>query len=137
MTETNTAIRGSIETGWLCPTPNVPCDPDCGDELLRGWEICDSGGDDGCTDCNTVDIGYSCPNSNGVGGPCTVVCGNGILTSPEECDDGDTDNNDGCSSICEIETGYVCDNSPMPSQCIPDCGDDLITGTEVCDDGNT
>jgi cysteine-rich repeat protein len=32
------------------------------------------------------------------------VCGNNILETGEECDDGDTDNNDGCSSLCVTES---------------------------------
>jgi len=32
-----------------------------------------------------------------------TVCGNGVLESGEECDDGNTANNDGCSSVCKIE----------------------------------
>ena len=36
------------------------------------------------------------------------VCGNGIRTLDEECDDGNKDNNDGCSENCEFESGIVC-----------------------------
>ena len=32
-----------------------------------------------------------------------VVCGNSVIESTEECDDGNTRNNDGCSSICKLE----------------------------------
>lgn len=35
--------------------------------------------------------------------PETDVCGNGVLESGEECDDGNTFNNDGCSSVCTNE----------------------------------
>jgi cysteine-rich repeat protein len=31
-------------------------------------------------------------------------CGDGIVTAPESCDDGNIDNGDGCSSQCAIET---------------------------------
>lgn len=41
--------------------------------------------------------------------------------------------NDGCSSLCSIEVGYDC--SDTPSKCIPKCGDSLILYDE-CDDGN-
>jgi len=45
------------------------------------------------------------------------VCGNGVVESGEECDDGDTDDGDGCSSTCleEDEDGYFCEGEP--SQC--------------------
>ena len=36
--------------------------------------------------------------------PAPIVCGNGIVESGEECDDGNKVNGDGCSSSCQIET---------------------------------
>ena len=35
-------------------------------------------------------------------------CGDGVRVTGEECDDGNILNNDGCSSLCTIESGYVC-----------------------------
>ncbi len=55
-----------------------------------------------------------------------AVCGDGIVTPPEQCDDGNTDGGDGCSAICEIE-----------DQTGPVCGDSIITPPEICDDGGT
>ncbi len=65
------------------------------------------------------------------------VCGNSLVESPPEtCDDGNLTNGDGCSSICAIQTGYVC--SGEPSSCyLPVVGDGIIDSPEVCDDGNT
>ena len=37
-----------------------------------------------------------------------AVCGDNVLESPEECDDGDLVAGDGCDSACEVETGYLC-----------------------------
>jgi cysteine-rich repeat protein len=52
----------------------------------------------------------------------TQVCGDGILESPEECDDGNTKSGDGCSDGCKTEF----------------CGDGVVNNsTETCDDGNT
>jgi cysteine-rich repeat protein len=49
-------------------------------------------------------------------------CGDSIIQSPEQCDDGNTIDGDGCSAICEVE---------------PICGDGLINQeNEQCDDGN-
>jgi cysteine-rich repeat protein/parallel beta-helix repeat protein len=43
-------------------------------------------------------------DADGVGDLCDPqICGNGIIESPEECDDGNTNNWDGCSSICTDE----------------------------------
>ena len=36
------------------------------------------------------------------------VCGNGVRTLDEECDDGNKENNDGCSEDCQLESGRVC-----------------------------
>jgi cysteine-rich repeat protein len=46
-------------------------------------------------------------------------CGNGILQSGEQCDDGNTTGGDGCSATCEIE------------QEILDCGDAAASLTEL------
>ena len=37
----------------------------------------------------------------------TIVCGNGIVQTGEQCDDGNLINGDGCSSVCMIE-GMLC-----------------------------
>ncbi|MFY0565310.1 DUF4215 domain-containing protein [Archangium lansingense] len=37
-----------------------------------------------------------------------AVCGDGQRTTPEECDDGNTDSGDGCSRRCWVENGYSC-----------------------------
>ena len=36
------------------------------------------------------------------------VCGNGLRTTAEGCDDGDLSNGDGCSGNCTVESGFVC-----------------------------
>ncbi len=47
-----------------------------------------------------------------------VVCGNGLVQSGEQCDDGNLSDGDGCSASCEIEDGFGCDNEPgEPSVC--------------------
>ncbi len=38
-----------------------------------------------------------------------AICGNSLIESGEECDDGNTNNYDGCSySACTVESGYTC-----------------------------
>ncbi|CAN5226422.1 hypothetical protein BH11MYX1_BH11MYX1_07060 [soil metagenome] len=53
------------------------------------------------------------------------ACGDGVLDSGEQCDDGNTTSGDGCSSVCKIETANTCGNGTVE------------VGTEQCDDGNT
>jgi cysteine-rich repeat protein len=52
-----------------------------------------------------------------------AVCGDGAVTFPEQCDDGNNTNNDGCSATCLIENAV--------------CGDSDVEGNEECDDGDT
>ena len=46
------------------------------------------------------------------------LCGNGIVETGEECDDGGTSAGDGCSSDCLVEDGWTCGSEP--SICISD-----------------
>ena len=39
-----------------------------------------------------------------------VVCGDGIRTRQEGCDDGNLVGGDGCSAGCVVEVGYGCEN---------------------------
>ena len=62
-----------------------PIPPVCGDSVCNGAETCSS-----CSaDCGIC--------------PPTPVCGNCIIETGEECDDGNSANGDGCSSSCVIE----------------------------------
>lgn len=51
------------------------------------------------------------------------VCGNNMVESGEQCDDGNTQAGDGCSPTCQTE--------------IPVCGNGIVDLGEECDDGNT
>jgi cysteine-rich repeat protein len=44
------------------------------------------------------------------------ICGDGVVTPDENCDDGNTISGDGCSANCTIEAGFACNGSP--SVCI-------------------
>lgn len=89
--------------------------------------------------------------------PPAQVCGNAVIESPEQCDDGNTINGDGCTAQCEIESplcgngtvdpGEQCDDGNLvngdgcSSQCMtevpaPICGNSILEGGEQCDDGN-
>lgn len=50
-----------------------------------------------------------------------TTCGDGVWDFLEFCDDGDTMAGDGCNARCEIEDGYVCDDSE-PQVCVLDTG---------------
>jgi len=52
------------------------------------------------------------------------VCGNGLLETGEQCDDGANVSGDGCSANCEEEEQ-------------DECGDSTLNLGEGCDDGNT
>jgi fibro-slime domain-containing protein len=68
-------------------------------------------------------------------------CGDGIVTPPETCDDGNTISGDGCSSTCQIEpqdpdgNGWSCPQAGGPCTKTV-CGDGTLEGNEQCDDGN-
>ena len=65
------------------------------------------------------------------------LCGDGEIGRGEVCDDGNLADVDGCSSICQVEFGFECDPTSLPSICSAICGDGLIlNGFETCDDGN-
>ncbi len=100
----------------------------------------------------TADAGLARPHlgriSLGVG---EAVCGNDVVESGEECDDGNTNNGDGCNDKCQFEKcgdgvlneGEECDdgNNDNGDGCSSDCliekcGDGVLSEGEECDDGN-
>ena len=82
------------------------------------------------------------------------VCGDGIVSGDEQCDDGNTIDGDGCSKKCKIEQSYCGDGKTDPGEgcddgnnvdgdgcsatCTPEpiCGDGKLDAGEGCDDGN-
>jgi len=52
-----------------------------------------------------------------------TICGNSIVETGEQCDDGNIVSGDGCSSSCQTEG--------------PICGNSTVETGEQCDDGNT
>ena len=110
--------------------------------MLAGNEECDDGNvdaGDGCSNACTVEKGFSCANqacgSASSASSCTEVCGDGVVTNSEACDDANVDSNDGCSNECIVECGYVCVGEGAGS-CSTACGDGMVAGNEECDDGN-
>ena len=95
-----------------------------------------------------------------VGDDAEPACGDGIVQSGEQCDDGNTVPGDGCDALCqdepvpgfcgdgEIDAGEECDDgNTLPGDgcnelCedevpAPACGDGILQAGEQCDDGNT
>lgn len=44
-------------------------------------------------------------------------CGDGVLSGIEKCDDNNTKSGDGCSSLCQIESGYICSGGTNCTKC--------------------
>lgn len=143
-----------------CDGESTPTDgsmpPRDGGGDLDGGGAGDGGGDpDGGGGADAGDAG-----GGGDGG--VAVCGDRVITAPEECDDGNTAAGDGCDDTCRVETSMTCgdgnldrgageqcddgntaDGDGCSARCLieapPSCGDgmlDLADGEE-CDDGNT
>merc|ERR1711988_470411 len=65
------------------------------------------------------------------------ICGDGIVTDGEACDDLNQDNGDGCDSQCRVERGWSCAGGSAKHQSVCDrCGNGIVAGQEQCDDGN-
>jgi cysteine-rich repeat protein len=58
----------------------------------------------------------------------TLVCGDGVVTAPETCDDGNHAAGDGCSPLCAVEQCWGC--AGAPSVCAP------VANGISCSDGN-
>jgi cysteine-rich repeat protein len=50
-------------------------------------------------------------------------CGDGVVASPEECDDGNDTAGDGCSATCQVESGFTCEGTPSVCSTLPSCTD--------------
>jgi cysteine-rich repeat protein len=124
-----------LEPGWTC-VPGRGCFPTCGDGRMVGWETCDDGNThdgDGCAsnclaepcwDCSVGTCSYqSCADGGQDAGEASV-CGDGVISPGEQCDDGDLNTDQGygtCTTRCKIG---------------PFCGDGQVNGPEECDLGS-
>lgn len=79
-----------------------------------GIQICNATGT-GLEPCDCSNIGNT--GSTGTG---STSCGNGVVDSGEECDDGNNVDADGCNTSCTT----------------PTCGNGIVDLGEDCDDGN-
>ncbi len=83
---------------------------------LRGQTF--TPGVNGITDIARGGTQYTIPEDCTLGPP-PPVCGDGVVESPEECDDGNTVSGDGCSATCKIESAS--------------CGNGIVEAGEECD----
>ncbi|CAK76180.1 unnamed protein product (macronuclear) [Paramecium tetraurelia] len=98
------------------------CHSICGDLIIASDEQCDDANEipfDGCYQCKyscsfncldcmdgqciKCDDGYEIINNI-----CLDICGNGIKSEKEECDDKNLISQDGCSDECKIEINWTC-----------------------------
>ena len=59
------------------------------------------------------------------------ICGDGVITGSEECDDGNLLDGDGCQSSCAVEPDWSCTGEP--SVCALLCGNGQLDSGEECD----
>jgi cysteine-rich repeat protein len=100
----------AVESGWSCTGAPSMCSPICGDGMLVGGQMCDGANLGGrtCTSLGFTGGTLSCS------GTCTLVttactsttCGNSVIDSGEECDDGNTTAFDGCDPGCQVDAGF-------------------------------
>jgi cysteine-rich repeat protein len=125
--------------------PNAGCERDCTFscipfDAVRGDSHCDPhdpckgvghcGDNHVCSVVNPLANGADCGGGKICrGGACQApVCGDGIVTAPEECDDGVNDGSHGCDSTCH----FVCVSTDTARNCTPT---DPCQGASTCDDG--
>jgi len=154
----------------LCTSTCAIRTPLCGDGLLTPPEQCEDGNQadgDGCTSSCTLEFcGDGVVNDDGAEdceppgtASCTdactdrvPACGDGFLTAPEQCEDGNVVDGDGCTSECVVEhcgdgvvnnDGAEACEPPSTAECTDNCtfrgavcGDDYFSPPEECEDGN-
>ncbi len=93
--------NGRVESGEQCDDGNSVDTDSCRNNCT--WAYCGDG-----VVCPTCNEQCEPPNTGTCNSSCqtiTAACGNGVIESGEQCDDGNTRNGDGCSSTCQIEQG--------------------------------
>src|SRR5262245_24489491 len=112
------------------------CLPPPGEACGDGW--CSEG-----YRCVSVDLIPTCLKN---------TCGNSVVETDEECDDGNLNSDDDCLQACKLNTcgdgqvnlrTEVCDDGNgangdgCDSNCtVTACGNGVVTAGEMCDDGN-
>lgn len=130
----------------------LSCPSKCGNGVLDGDEQCDDGNaasGDGCSDSCQLECALAgtksveCGASSAPATCCdglvcnanrqcvTNVCGNGVVETGEQCDDGNTVSDDGCTD-CLVDAGYECPQAGQLCQLL--CGNAVLDEGEECDD---
>jgi len=150
----------TVEQGWSCEGEPSVCENLCGDGVIDSGEQCD-GDLLGGNDCTTITGGYTggtlkcSPSCLFDTTECILPdCGNGVVDSEEECDEGEANSLNGeCLPNCKLATcgdgyhwedGEECDDGDTSNTngCLNDCnlatcGDGYVwVGEEDCDDGD-
>jgi cysteine-rich repeat protein len=129
----------TIEAGWICSEPGVPCrEPVCGDGFVDFIAQEGGGGSSaGSTSAGSSSGGASSAGSGGASAGVGGAAGSGPTGFFEGCDDGGTVPGDGCDSTCSVEAGWSCPYwDGLPCRIIV-CGDGWTDWpTEECDDAN-
>ncbi len=121
----------AVFVGIACtaPAPTGDDDPQGGGAVPGDGDTGDGDIDpfgDGDGDINPGDGDFTGPS----------VCGDGLLSPDEACDDGGTAGGDGCAADCLlVEPGFICREPGKPCDPFAKCGDGLVSFPEQCDDG--
>lgn len=131
-----------VEPTFECPRVGQPCIESyrCGDGVVDGTNLCDDGNQtsgDGCdASCTTIEPGWQCRVP---GRPCVPLCGDGLRTGAEECDEGPSNGTYqqgqivACSLACKLVAH--CQSGDVTVICPSACGNGLLELTEQCDLG--
>jgi uncharacterized protein (TIGR03382 family) len=104
----------------------VSCKDD--DECALGTDNCDANAT--CTNMPGYFICACNAGHAGSGTTCATICGDGIVSGAETCDDGNAVPGDGCDASCSIEIGWA--SAGEPSDCgAAACGDGCSQRCEV------
>lgn len=104
-------------SGFVCSTGSTYVGDNCSSGEMLNEITCFGGFTE---QCDLGDANSDTPDSACRTTCLTPFCGDGIVDTGEECDDGNLNEVDGCSTICRL----------------PACGDRVVQGDEACDDGN-
>ena len=100
----------SCQPPYLLQNGTMNCVPNC--SLIDYCITCDEPMGSNQTICDSCSHGYEVVNST-----CQPKCGDGILISPEECDDSNKLGNDGCDPFCLFENNSICNTVNNRSNC--------------------
>ncbi|MCH7592736.1 MAG: hypothetical protein IH989_08160, partial [Planctomycetes bacterium] len=107
------STQGAAAAEGGCPVDEIPdCNGTCAPDTWPGDGFCDDGTFD-WPEGSGIFIFFNCAEFCCDEGDCPAeqcgpsTCGDGVLLSCEECDDGNTTPGDGCSATCQIEGGAL------------------------------